>query len=171
MLSPVRQPQTLAAAPLNAFAQNGSQQMRKQLTLHYHLVLRVNADSLVINDENRKEFYKCLIGCVQAAGGKAEAIGGANNLVHLLVALNTNHYLADFVRGVKLVSSVLAKRQMQAGGFAWQEEYEAFTVSLSQREPVRRYIMRQQDYHTQFGAEETFNSSWQRNAVESAELY
>jgi putative transposase len=169
MLSLATQPKTTAVAAFEPF--NAGKTARRQLNLHYHLVLTLDKSLPAADETSRKEFYKYIVGCVQATGGKAEGIGGTQNKVHLLVGLNTNHHLADFVRSVKLVSSVLVKRQMKMSDFKWCEEYEAFTVSLSQRESVRRYIVRQEQHHNQFGTGEDYNSSWQRNAVESSELY
>jgi REP element-mobilizing transposase RayT len=140
------------------------------MTLNYHLVLRVEKDSPLITNEWRSRFFKYLVGCVRAADGRAEAIGGTLDRVHLLVGLTTEHQLADFVRNIKLISSVWVKRQMNKPDFAWQKENEAFTVSLSQCRKVRSYIIRQKEHHNQFGTGEEYASSWQRNAVETALL-
>ena len=50
--------------------------------------------------------HEYLGGTVRGLGGVAEAVGGVNDHVRLLVSLNTIQALADFVRDLKKVSSV-----------------------------------------------------------------
>jgi putative transposase len=131
----------------------------KPLSLHYHIVFHLDKDCL-INDEWRKVFYKYLAGCLRALKCDLEAIGGADDHVHLLVNLNSTDTLADVVCRLKLLSQSWVRRSVSCSNFSWREDYQAYTVSLSQNGRVKRYILNQKQHHRQFGANEDYPSSW-----------
>ncbi len=66
--------------------------------------------------------------------------------VHLLVRLNQNLCLADFMKKLKANSSGWAART-NGKKFKWQEGYGAFSVSESQIERVRNYVRNQEQHH------------------------
>ncbi len=80
-------------------------------------------------------------------GGVAEAVGGMDDHVHLLVGLKSTHCLADVLRDLKRSSSEWVHSNIPLSAFAWQEGYAAFTVSASLREDVASYIRRQEEHH------------------------
>ena len=55
--------------------------------------------------------------------------------------------LSEGWRDVKAVSSRWVSDEFGLLDFAWQEGYGAFTVSASQREVVRAYVLRQEEHH------------------------
>jgi REP element-mobilizing transposase RayT len=131
----------------------------KTLSLQYHIVFHLDKDC-VIDDAWRKPFYKYIAGCLRALRCDLEAIGGADDHVHLLVSLNSTDTLADVVRRLKLLSQSWARRSGTCGNFAWQEDFQAFTVSLSQSGRVKRYILNQKQHHRRFGSIENYPASW-----------
>jgi REP element-mobilizing transposase RayT len=131
----------------------------KSLSLNYHIVFHLDKDCL-IGEEWRKMFYKYLAGCLRALKCDLEAIGGADDHVHLLVNLNSTDTLADVVCRLKLLSQSWVRRNISCRNFSWREDYQAFTVSSSQRGRVKRYILNQKQHHRQFGAVEDYPSSW-----------
>lgn len=161
MLSTTQLPGTVVCEPLAFFdiAKNAP-------NLHYHLVLQVAEGAETIGDEWREQFYKFIAGCVRASGGATEAVGGTSDYVHLLVRLNTTHVLSDIVNKIKLLSATWAKRKTNNKTFAWGE-FEAFTVSPTQRARVRDYIRAQAAHHRRFGRQEDYASPWRRKAIEN----
>jgi putative transposase len=131
----------------------------KPLSLHYHIVFHLDKDCL-IDEQWRKTFYKYIAGCLQALDCDLEAIGGARDHVHVLVNLNSTHTLADVARRLKLLTRSWVKRKMPSQNFGWQEDFQAFTVSLSQRSRVKRYILNQREHHRRHGLAEDYPSSW-----------
>ncbi|MDB6152521.1 MAG: Transposase like protein [Chthoniobacteraceae bacterium] len=95
----------------------------------------------------RDRLHVYLGGVLRNEGGVAEAVGGVNDHVHLLIGPKATVSLADFVRDVKAVSSRWVHEEITERGFASQEVYGAFTVSASQRDHVRLYIARQEQHH------------------------
>ena len=131
----------------------------KPLSLHYHIVFHLDKDCL-IDEIWRKLFYKYINGCLHALGVDLEAIGGAGDHVHLLINLNSTDTLSDVARRLKLLTQSWVKRKALCRDFAWQEDFQAFTVSLSQRGRVKRYILNQREHHRRFGSSENYPSSW-----------
>ncbi|HEY8563760.1 MAG TPA: transposase [Pyrinomonadaceae bacterium] len=132
-------------------------------SLYFHLVLRI--DGADLSEEQELMLQKYIAGFVRKAGGRITTVGFAQNRVHILAGLSQFYALGTFVRELKLISATFAKRRLGAVDFAWQEKYDAFTVSLSQIERVCSYIRRQK----QLDREESYASSW--NRIPSRELY
>ena len=113
------------------------------LNLHYQIVLQIADGANLIEENWRLPFYRYLSNCVRICGGGVEAIGGAADSVHLLIALPPSKALAQFLRELKLLSRTWVRKKLQIPHFAWQDETFALTVSPTQRERVRTFIQRQ----------------------------
>lgn len=150
---------TVCDAPLMINFSKTETTAAKPLSLHYHIILHLDKGCL-IDEEWRQPLYKYIKGCLQALGGDLEAIGGAGDHVHLLVNLNSTDTLADVVRRLKLLTQSWVKRRIMCRDFVWREDYQGFTVSLSQRGRVRRYIINQKEHHRRFGLIENYPPSW-----------
>ncbi|HLM01333.1 MAG TPA: transposase [Pyrinomonadaceae bacterium] len=129
------------------------------LSLQYHIVFHLDKGG-AIDEAWQNLFYKYIAGCLRALKCDLEAIGGAGDHVHLLVNLNSTDALADIVRRLKLLSQSWVRRNVLCSDFAWREDYQAFTVSLSQSGRVRRYIHNQKQHHRRFGSIENYPASW-----------
>ncbi len=116
------------------------------LSLHYHLVFSTKERFPFIGSTWRPQCHGYLGGAVSGLGGIAEAMGGVDDHVHLLVGLRATNRLADFLCELKKASSVWAIENHDRR-FRWQEGYAAFTVSDDDRDPVRSYILTQEEHH------------------------
>lgn len=101
----------------------------------------------MIADEWRGRLLAFLGGAIKTLGGVPEAIGGTRDHVHLLVGLRAIHRLADVVKEIKTASSRFVHGEIGSKLFAWQTGYGAFTVSVSQIERVKIYILNQEKHH------------------------
>jgi REP element-mobilizing transposase RayT len=117
------------------------------LSLHYHLVFSTKNREPLIAPAWRPRLHEYMGGSIRGLSGIAEGIGGTADHVHLLVGLKATHCLADVVRELKKASSTWIHEEIKIPGFAWQEGYAAFTVSVTAREPVLRYIANQEEHH------------------------
>lgn len=137
--------------PMN-FQTNFSLKLKKNQVenvpnLYFHIVLKLDGE---IPEQTQKEkFQKYIGGYIRARGAETKAVGIVGDQMHLLIALPQTRALADFVREIKFVSSVFARRRLNFRCFSWQNEYEAFTVSLSQIDRIYRYIERQVRFQRQ----------------------
>src|SRR6266487_5143628 len=116
------------------------------LSLHFHIVFSTKKRRRFIRADWLSPLHKYLGGTVRGLGGLAEAVGGVEDHVHLLVGLKATHCLADFMRELKKASSTWAAENHEPA-FGWQDGYAAFTVSATHCAAVRRYIANQHDHH------------------------
>lgn len=124
--------------------------------LCFHIVLKF--ENAMFSELERSRFERYIVGFIGAAGATKETVGLSGGRVHLLIGLPQTYAPADFVRQFKLLSRTFARRKLNAENFVWQEEYDAFTVSSSEIEPVKSYIRR----HIRLEKQETYASSWIR---------
>ena len=117
------------------------------LSLHYHIVFSTKDRHPFIADDWRKRLHKYLGGLVRAADGIPEAIGGTVDHVHLLVGLRATHSLASFVQDIKQTSSRWIHETIGVKNFTWQPGYGAFTVSVSNCDAAKEYIVGQAEHH------------------------
>lgn len=117
------------------------------LSLHYHIIFSTKERRALINDEWRPNLHAFLGGAIKTLDGIPEAVSGTNDHVHLLVGLRATHRLADVVKDIKTASSRWIHSEMGSRLFAWQTGYGAFTVSVSNLDKVRNYILKQEEHH------------------------
>ena len=90
--------------------------------------------------------------------------------VHLLVRIRPTISVSEFLSKLKSHSSGWGKRQTK-GRFAWQAKYGAFTVSESQVDRVRQYIIDQEKHHRKMSFEEEFEALLNGNGIEFEKQY
>jgi putative transposase len=117
------------------------------LSLHYHIVFATKHRQPLIAAAWRPRLHEYLGGTVRGLEGVAEAIGGVEDHVHLLVGLRATHTLADFVRELKKAGTAWVREEHLEPQYAWQEGYAAFTVSPTARGGVKNYILNQEEHH------------------------
>ena len=116
--------------------------------LLFHVVFSTKGRARLISDEIRADLLAYIGGVVRKSGGKALLVNGLSDHVHMLVRLPADVPIAECLRLVKANSSKWVHEKWPArGDFAWQIGYAAFTVSLSQRDRVYRYIRDQEEHH------------------------
>ncbi len=72
---------------------------------------------------------------------------------------------------LKADSSLWVHKQGWSAEFAWQQGYGAFTVSSSQIERVRQYIVNQEEHHQGRTFEDEFKALLTAHGVEFDERY
>lgn len=115
-------------------------------SLRAHIVFSTKERKRYIAREWRSSFHEYLGGTVRGLEAVAEAVGGVDDHVHLLVSYRPTLALADFVRELKKASTNWATEK-QGPQFSWQEGYSVFSVSASQKDRVARYIANQEIHH------------------------
>jgi REP element-mobilizing transposase RayT len=115
-------------------------------SLHYHVLFSTKERRAFLRSEWRARVHEYLGDTVRGLGGVAEAVGGVEDHVHLLVSLKTTQAPADLTRELKKASSVWISENFERG-FSWQEGYTIFTVSWTHGQALRRYIAGQEAHH------------------------
>jgi len=103
--------------------------------------------------------------------GVAEAVGGTEDHVHLLVGLRATHCLADVLRELKTASSRWMHEEIGEREAGWQDGYGAFTVGAPQCPEVCDYIIRQAEHHRKRTFQEEYVGFLQRGGVEYDDRY
>jgi hypothetical protein len=87
---------------------------------------------------------------------RALAIGGIEDHVHELLSMPPTIAVAKAMQLVKGGSSKWMNDQLPQRSFAWQENYGAFTIGVSQIKDTVRYINNQKEHHAKRGFDEEF---------------
>jgi REP element-mobilizing transposase RayT len=118
----------------------------------------------------RGNMHAYLCGIINNLNGVPLAIDGIEDHVHLLVGLRPTHRISDIMRELKSGSSDWASNT--AGrNFNWQPGYFALTVSPSQIERVRRYILNQEQHHEKQTYQEEYVEMLELSGIEYEERY
>jgi REP element-mobilizing transposase RayT len=117
------------------------------LSLHYHLVFSTKERYPFILQEWRSDLHAYLGGMVKGLNRVPLAIGGVADHVHLLVGLRATHRLDYVIGHVKADSSGWVHKRVGQRKSEWQSGYLGLTVSPSQIERVRRYVLNQESHH------------------------
>jgi REP element-mobilizing transposase RayT len=141
------------------------------LSLHYHVVFSTKNREPWLRADLRTRVHEYLGGTLRSLGGFAHAVGGIADHVHALMGLRATHCLADVMRELKSESSAWMHKEMKMPEFAWQEGYGAFTVSASQLDAVRRYVLHQEDHHRERTFQHEYVEMLRRGLVEFDERY
>jgi len=140
-------------------------------SLHYHLVFSTKDRVPMIADDWRASLHAYLGGIVKSLGGVPVAVGGLADHVHLLVGLRATHRLADVLREIKTGSSEWVHTSLGKSKFAWQPGYGAYTVSPSNVERVKHYVLHQAEHHRVKTFQEEYVELLRLGGVEYDERY
>ncbi|GHT60858.1 transposase [Bacteroidia bacterium] len=78
-----------------------------------------------------------------------DCINGYLDHLHLLISLGKQQTIANVMQNIKGESSFWANRQrLFRDSLEWQDDYYAVSVSESQVNRVRRYILMQEQHHS-----------------------
>jgi putative transposase len=141
------------------------------LSLNFHIVFHTKNNLPLIRSEWRGDLHRFLGGCVRTAGGVANAVGGTDDHVHILAGLKATHRLADLVKDIKVASSKWVHDDIGDELFAWQKGYGAFTVSPSNIERVRNYVLNQEQHHRKLTFKDEYRGLLTNAGIEHDENY
>ncbi len=111
-------------------------------------------------------------GIARENGIKALAIGGTEDHVHVLISLPSTMAIAKAVQLVKAGSAKWVHEEFREHtGFAWQEGYAAFSVSVSHVEPLKKYIAEQVEHHKKRTFAEEFLALLEKHGIEYDQRY
>jgi REP element-mobilizing transposase RayT len=116
--------------------------------IYYHIVFGTKERKPILRDTHCEELYKFIWGIIKNKGCKLYQINGSVDHLHLLSDLHPSISLANFIKDIKVASSIWLKQQEHFSNFdGWAEGYAAFTISHSDRHNVIAYIKSQKEHH------------------------
>ena len=141
------------------------------LALNYHIVFSTKNREPLISQTFQEALHRFMTGVIQNLNGVSVAIGGTSDHVHLVIRLRATHCLADVVRDIKRSSSEWIHESQKSYQFAWQEGYGAFTVSPTQIDAVREYVLNQETHHQRRTFQQEYVAMLNRSGIEYNERY
>jgi REP element-mobilizing transposase RayT len=138
----------------------------------YHIVLRTKRSELSINQDNISSLYRYIWGIVKNKKGKLYRINGMEDHLHILSDLHSSIALADFVKTIKVSTSLWMKQSSDFSAFqGWEEGYAAFTYSYKEKEILINYIKNQQKHHQKEDTQSELKRLWLENGMEQDTRY
>jgi REP element-mobilizing transposase RayT len=140
--------------------------------VYIHLVFSTKNREPVLADEWREELFRVLGGAANNLGCQSMIVGGVADHVHMLIQLGRTITIAEAVGGIKSASSAWTNQTRGLfSGFHWQGGYAAFSVSQSNIEAVRQYILKQPDHHAKQSFQDELRELLRRHEIEWDERY
>ena len=131
--------------------------------IFYQIVFGTKKREPTINENHCEELYKYIWGVVKNNSGKLYRINGVEDHIHIFSDLHPSLSLADYVKDIKVASSLWMKECGKFPGFnGWQESYGAFTYSVKEKNIVIDYIKNQKEHHKS----ENFHDEYKRLLIE-----
>jgi REP element-mobilizing transposase RayT len=141
------------------------------ISLHVHLVFSTKDRTPWIAAKWRERLHAYLGGIAKGLDGVPLAVGGTSDHVHLLVGLKSSHRLDYFLRDLKADSSEWIHREIDQPVFAWQKGYGAFSVSPSNVDSVRQYVLNQESHHQRYSFQQEYLRLLRFSGVQFDERY
>ena len=138
----------------------------KYLSLLVHFTWSTQNREPWIEQAMREDMYAYIGGIMRKKKAKLFAAGGMFDHIHLYASLPSIISIADFVNAVKANSSRWVHESFSnLKAFAWQEGYDAFSVSKSDEQRVMRYIQEQERHHAKRTFKEEFISLLEKHEM------
>ena len=138
----------------------------------YHIVLRTKRSEPSISQENVSSLYKYIWGIIKNKKGKLYRINGIEDHIHILSDLHPSVALSDFVKSIKVATSLWLKQSADFPAFqGWAEGYCAFTYSYKEKEVLINYIKKQQEHHKEENTQDELRRLWRENGMDFDERY
>ena len=147
-------------------------QSLSQIYLHIIFSTKHRAAYLQVDDQ-RNEMHAYVGGLlVQKFETVALQVGGIADHIHILTILPSTIKLSDFIGGIKRESSKWIKRRFsEQHDFQWQGGYGAFSVSCSNIDQVKTYILNQTEHHRTMSFQEEFRAFLDKHGYDYDEKY
>jgi len=114
----------------------------------YHIIFGTKYRKPVIDPNHKKELYKYIWGIIKNKNCRLYQINGGKDHIHILSDLHPSVSLANFVKDIKVASSVWMKESGYYPEFeGWAEGYGAFTYAYRDKEKIIKYIKNQEEHH------------------------
>ena len=139
---------------------------------YFHCVFSTKERRPLITPELRERLWPFLGGIARQNKMKAVEIGGVADHVHLLLSLPATMPISKAMQLIKGGSSKWIHETFPNQRlFSWQEEYGAFSVSVSQLDKTIAYIRDQPEHHRKLTFQEEFLRLLKKHGIEYDERY
>lgn len=141
-------------------------------SLHYHIVFSTKNRERWIMPDIEQRIWAYLGGIAKDNKMRPIQIGGIADHVHLLLGSPATPAPSKIAQVIKGGSSAWIHETFPAmRGFAWQNGYGAFTVSMSSVPDVAAYIRSQREHHRHKTFQEEYLALLQKHQIDYKECY
>jgi REP element-mobilizing transposase RayT len=142
------------------------------VSAYFHSVFSTKERQRLIAPELRNRLWPFPGGIARQNKMKAIEIGGVEDHVHILLSLPSTMAISKALQLIKGGSSKWIHETFpEHHQFAWQEEYGAFSVSVSQLDKTIEYIKGQEEHHRKMTFQEEFLALLKKHRIEYDERY
>lgn len=140
--------------------------------LYTHLIFAVKYRERLLIKEIRAEVSSYISGIITNRKHKSIIINGMPDHIHLLIGLNPNDNISDFVGCIKRDSSTfINQKNWYMGKFHWQYGYGAFSYGRSQLDTIYKYIANQEIHHKRRTFRQEYTELLKKFEIEYDEKY
>jgi len=123
----------------------------------YHLVFRTKDSMATIKQDHVDDLYSYITGIIKHKDSHLYCINGVENHLHILTDMHPSIAPADFIRDIKVSSSLWIKNSGYFPAFkGWSVGYASFTCSYMDIGRLINYIKNQQVHHRKITFEEEY---------------
>jgi REP element-mobilizing transposase RayT len=116
--------------------------------IYYQIVFGTKHRKPTIAEQHCEELYKYIWGIIKNNKCKLYRINGVEDHIHIFSDLHPSVALADFVKDIKVASSIWMKENEKFPEFeGWQDGYGAFTYSNREKDMIINYVKNQKVHH------------------------
>ena len=142
------------------------------ISSYFHCVLSTKERQRLITPALRDRLWPFLGGIARQNQMKAIEIDGVEDHVHILLSLPSTMAISKAWQLMKGGSSKWIHETFpEHRTFAWQEEYGAFSVSVSQLDKIIEYIKGQEAHHRKMTFQQEFLALLKKHRIEYDERY
>jgi putative transposase len=135
--------------------------------VYIHLVFSTKERRPFLRDDTIRAALHPYLGKISKQLGCAPIItGGMEDHVHLLARFGRTITQAEWVKELKRVSNLWLKSEYSIRDFEWQGGYADFSVSASNLEQVKKYILNQPQHHHKMNFQDELRTLLRRHDVE-----
>ena len=140
--------------------------------VYIHLVFSTkNREPFLRDEQMRASLHAELGGISKKLECPPIITGGMEDHIHLLARFGRSITQAEWVKELKRVSNQWLKEQFHLSAFEWQAGYADFSVSESNLDQVKRYIMNQKEHHKKRTFQDEVRELLRRHRMEWDERY
>jgi REP element-mobilizing transposase RayT len=140
--------------------------------IFYQVVFGTKYRKPTIPIAHDEELYRYIGGIIKNKKCKLYRINGVEDHLHILSDLHPTVCLGDYVKDIKVASSLWMKESGKFPFFeGWQEGYGAFTYSEREKDMIINYIINQKEHHKTENFYDEFRRLLLENKIEFDEKY
>jgi REP element-mobilizing transposase RayT len=123
----------------------------------YHIVFRTKDSLPTIKQDHVNDLYAYITGIIKHKNSHLYRINGVENHLHILTDMNPSIAPIDFVKDIKVSSSIWMKSSTFFPAFkGWAVGYGSFTCAYRDIDRLIEYIKDQQEHHKKVSFEEEY---------------